>query len=57
MRANAVVGNVDGPNPEVTEKTTRRRFNAEYERRIVSEADKCTKFGELGALLRREAVY
>jgi transposase len=43
--------------PEVTEKTQRRRFTAEYKRRIVAEADKCRKPGELGALLRREGLY
>jgi len=41
----------------VTEKTQRRRFTAEYKRRILAEADKCKKPGELGALLRREGLY
>jgi transposase-like protein len=41
----------------VADKATRRRFTAAYKRRIVREADKCTKPGELGALLRREGVY
>ena len=45
------------PDPEVADKATRRRFTAAYKRRIVREADKCTKPGELGALLRREGVY
>lgn len=45
------------PDPEVTEKTQRRRFTAEYKRRILAEADKCRKPGELGALLRREGLY
>src|SRR6266571_3920751 len=39
---------------EVVAKAQRRRFTAEYKRRIVREADRCTKPGELGALLRRE---
>ena len=47
----------DGPDPEVVDKATRRRFTAAYKRRIVREADKCTKPGEVGALLRREGVY
>ncbi len=38
-------------------KAQRRRFTAEYKRRIVREADRCTKPGELGALLRREGLY
>lgn len=41
----------------MTEKTQRRRFTAEYKRRILAEADKCKKPGELGALLRREGLY
>ena len=38
-------------------KAERRRFTAEYKRRIVREADRCTKPGEIGALLRREGLY
>jgi transposase-like protein len=45
------------PDPEVPEKAKRRRFSAEYKRRILREADACTKPGELGALLRREGLY
>ena len=52
-------GGKDGvrPDPEVSDKATRRRFSTAYKRRIVREADQCTKPGELGALLRREGVY
>ncbi len=46
-----------GPDPEVTDKATGRRFSAAYKRRIVREADRCTKPGELGALLRREGLF
>lgn len=42
---------------EVTEKARRRRFTAEYKRRILKEAEACTKPGEIGALLRREGLY
>jgi transposase-like protein len=42
---------------EVVAKAERRRFPAEYKRRIVREADRCTKPGEIGALLRREGLY
>ena len=38
-------------------KPTRRRFSAEYKLRILDEADRCTKPGELGLLLRREGLY
>ena len=41
-------------NPEVVEKATRRRFTAEYKQRIATEAEQCSRPGELGALLRRE---
>lgn len=43
--------------PEVTAKTQRRRFTAEYKRKILAEADSCKKPGELGAVLRREGLY
>jgi transposase-like protein len=42
---------------EVVAKAERRRFTGEYKRRIVREADRCTKPGEIGALLRREGLY
>jgi transposase len=42
---------------EVSAKAQRRRFTAEYKRRILQEADACTKSGEIGALLRREGLY
>jgi transposase len=45
------------PNPAVSEKPVRRRFTAEYKLRILHEADRCTAFGQLGALLRREGLY
>ena len=42
---------------EVPSKPERRRFGAEYKRKVLDEADACTKRGELGALLRREGLY
>jgi transposase len=45
------------PEVEVTGKAERRRFSAEYKRKILKEADACTRPGELGALLRREGLY
>jgi transposase-like protein len=42
---------------EVSSKPKRRRFNAEYKRRVLEEVDACTKPGEIGALLRREGLY
>jgi len=45
------------PEVEVSAKARRRTFTAEYKRRILQEADACTKPGEVGALLRREGLY
>jgi hypothetical protein len=45
------------PEVEVAEKAARRQFNAEYKRKILREADACTREGEIGALLRREGLY
>ena len=45
------------PETEVVAKAQRRRFSAEYKRRIVKEADRCLRPGEIGALLRREGLY
>ena len=45
------------PDPEVVVKAQRRRFTAEYKRRVLQEADACTQRGEVGALLRREGLY
>ena len=42
---------------EVSSKARRRRFTAEYKRKILAEADACTKPGEIGALVRREGLY
>jgi len=42
---------------EVMAKAKRRRFTAEYKRRILQEADKARSTGEIGALLRREGLY
>jgi transposase-like protein len=44
------------PDPEVVARPARRRFTAAYKRRILREADQCSR-GELGALLRREGLY
>lgn len=44
------------PDPEVSDRPVRRKFTAEYKRRILQEADRCQP-GELGALLRREGLY
>lgn len=45
------------PEVEVLARAERRRFTAEYKRRILREAAACAKPGEIGALLRREGLY
>ena len=45
------------PSTEVPEKAQRRRFTAEYKRRILREADACKRPGDVAALLRREGLY
>jgi transposase len=45
------------PDSEVPEKAVRRRYTAEYKRRILREAEACSERGKLGALLRREGLY
>jgi transposase-like protein len=45
------------PDPEVPEKTVRRKFTAAYKLRILKEADSCTGQGQIGSLLRREGLY
>ena len=42
---------------EVPAKARRRRFTAEYKQKILREAERCQKPGEMGALLRREGLY
>ncbi|MEM6992153.1 MAG: transposase [Myxococcota bacterium] len=51
------VSTTDEPTPHVVPKGKRRRFTADYKRRILAEADACGKQGETGALLRREGLY
>ena len=53
----AVETSTGAPETEVLAKAQRRRFTAEYKRRILKEADRCTRSGEIGALLRREGLY
>jgi len=42
---------------EVVPRARRRRFTNTDKRRILEAADRCTKPGEIGALMRREGVY
>ena len=42
---------------KVEAKVERRRFTVDYKLKVIGEADKCQKPGEIGALLRREGLY
>ena len=45
------------PDPHVSQPANRRRFTAADKLRILREADQCSERGQLGAILRREAIY
>jgi len=52
------VRRVKAPDPEVPAKAQRRKFSAQYKKRILDEADGCKDVpGAIGALLRREGLY
>ena len=53
----ARAGAVAGVDSEVPAKAKRRRFPAEYKRGVLREADAARDAGEIGTLLRREALY
>ena len=44
-------------NGVVSPTPTRRRFTRSYKQHVLAEAARCSKPGELGALLRREGLY
>lgn len=46
-----------GSDSEVVPRARRRTFTNADKRRILEAADRCTKPGEIGALMRREGVY
>ena len=46
-----------GSDSEVVVHARRRNFSPAQKRRILEEADRCTKPGEVGALMRREGIY
>jgi len=55
--APAVERPINSPDPEVPEKKPRRRFTAAYKLHVLHLADQCSQPGEIGALLRKEALY
>ena len=44
------------PDSEVPARHARRRFTTAYKLAILRRADACTRYGELGALLRKEEL-
>lgn len=50
-------GTVKLVDPQVTAKAKRRRFTAEYKRRILREAEALAETGGIGEMLRREGLY
>ena len=52
-----MLNGVQQRNTEVMARAKRRRFTADYKRKIVAEADACRNGGDVGALLRREGLY
>jgi transposase len=46
------------PDPEVSAKAPRRKFKAEYKRRIIAAVERLeAEGGSVGALLRKEGLY
>ena len=45
------------PDSEVPARHARRRFTTAYKLAILRRADACTRYGELGARLRKEGLY
>jgi transposase-like protein len=59
LSPSAIAGSVTDfhPDPEVVAQAKRRRFTADYKRRILTETDDAKGVGGVGALLRREGLY
>lgn len=47
----------EAPDPEVVGRPVRRRFTAEYKRRVLAEVDRAAGSGAVGRILRREGLY
>ena len=48
---------VEVPDPEVVPRAKRRAFPTSYKLRVLAQADRCVKPGEIGTLLRSEGLY
>src|SRR5271154_4668851 len=56
METSVAKKEASAPDPEVEPRAARRRFTAEYKKRILRQLGACGH-GEVGALLRREGLY
>lgn len=45
------------PDPEVDPRPQRRRFTAQFKRKVLADAERCSRPGDIGALLRRQGLY
>jgi len=57
QRATEDASSIVPPDPEVAAIAKRRQFSPSERRRILAAADRCSKNGEIGAMLRREGIY
>jgi len=53
----AAAGGAETLDPEVVGRAVRRRFTAEYKRRILAEVDAAAGSGAVGRIIRREGLY
>ena len=48
---------IQTPDPEVVPRAKRKSFTTAYKLGILSQADRCIRPGQIGALLRSEGLY
>jgi transposase-like protein len=56
-RRPTVVSAPHAPSPELSDRPQRRRFTVQEKLRILAATDRAAGSGEIGAILRREALY
>lgn len=56
-RRPTVVPAPTSPSPELSDRPRRRTFTAQDKLRILTETDRATETGGIGAILRREGLY
>lgn len=55
--ANPTKSDSSTPPTEVSSRAKRRSFTVPYKLDIIAQADACSELGQIGELLRREALY